>query len=189
MKQLKFLKYALPFIAAVLTFTFASCSDDDDDSGLRCNPSRVAVEVGSTMRVKVSGGTKPYTATSGNTAVVTIKVEKDSVYVTGVKEGTAAITIKDAGKLTTTLSVTVKAKAADLTLSKTSATAAVGKQDTVLIKSGTAPYTISVKDSKIAVATIKDTKAIIKGLKVGSTVVTVTDKNKKTANIQTNITK
>ena len=41
----------------------------------------------------------------------------------------------------------------------------------------------SAKDTKIATATVKDGKIIIKGVKAGSTSVTVTDKNKKTGTI------
>lgn len=45
------------------------------------------------------------------------------------------------------------------------------------------------KDDKIATATVKDAKLTIKGVKVGSTTITITDKNKKTATVVVTVTK
>ena len=61
---------------------------------------------------------------------------------------------------------------------KTSLNIAVGKEDVVNIKTGQAPYTVNVKDNKIATATVKDAKITIKGVKAGTTTVNVLDKNK-----------
>ena len=66
---------------------------------------------------------------------------------------------------------------------------AVGKEDVVNISGGTTPYTAASKDDKIATTTVKDTKLTIKGVKVGSTTITITDKNKKTATVVVTVTK
>ena len=77
--------------------------------------------------------------------------------------------------------VTVKeAKATGLSFDKKEVSTGIGKEETVMIKDGTAPYTVKVKDEKIATATIKDSKLMVKGVKAGKTTVTVTDKEKKT---------
>lgn len=57
-------------------------------------------------------------------------------------------------------------------------TVGIGKEEVVMVKSGTAPYTATVKDSKIATVSVKDAKVTVKGVKAGSTTVTVIDKNK-----------
>ena len=59
----------------------------------------------------------------------------------------------------------------------------------VNISGGTTPYTAASKDDKIATTTVKDAKLTIKGVKVGSTTITITDKNKKTATVVVTVTK
>ena len=68
-------------------------------------------------------------------------------------------------------------------MDKAKTSIAVGKEDVVNISGGTTPYTAASKDDKIATATVKDAKLTIKGVKVGSTTITITDKNKKTATV------
>ena len=66
---------------------------------------------------------------------------------------------------------------------------AVGKEDVINISGGTIPYTAASKDEKIATTTVKDAKLTIKGVKIGRTTITVTDKNKKTATVVVTVTK
>lgn len=179
MKKSNFFKLAAMAVAAVFTMSMASCSDDDEEKGIRCNPSSLTMEVGTSAKVMIKGGTQPYTVKSSDENTATVKVSKDTLFVTSVKEGKATVAITDAAKLTTALPVNVVAKTADVTFDKTSSSVAVGKDDVVTIKTGTSPYTVTVKDSKIATASVKDSKVTIKGVKAGTTTVTVTDKNKK----------
>lgn len=185
MERKNFFKIATMSVAALFAVTLASCSDDDDDkkSGIRCNPSSLSIEVGKTADVKLAGGTEAYTVKSTDEKTATATVNKSTVTVTGVKEGKATLTITDAKKLSVSLPVTVTAKTADVTLDKTAAEVGVGKTAEVNVQSGTSPYSVSVKDTKIATAGVKGTKVTIKGLKAGTTTVTVSDKNKKTADI------
>ena len=57
----------------------------------------------------------------------------------------------------------------------------------VTIKSGVAPYTAEVKDKTIATATVEADKVTVKGVKAGTTTITVTDKDKKTGTISVTI--
>ena len=57
-------------------------------------------------------------------------------------------------------------------------TVSAGKEEVVNIKSGKAPYTVQVKDTKIATATVKDAKITIKGVKAGTTTISIVDKDK-----------
>lgn len=125
--------------------------------------------------VTIGNGTQPFTVKSTDEKVATVKVDKNVMTVTGVKEGKASITVTDKNKRFGTISVNV---ITPLAFDKTSLNIAVGKEDVVNIKTGQAPYTVNVKDNKIATATVKDAKITIKGVKAGTTTVNVLDKNK-----------
>lgn len=77
--------------------------------------------------------------------------------------------------MTGSLSITV---VDGVVVDKAKTSIAVGKEDVVNISGGTTPYTAASKDDKIATTTVKDAKLTIKGVKVGSTTITITDKTK-----------
>lgn len=183
MRTKNFFKFAAMTVAAVFTLSMTSCDDDDDAKGIKCNPATLTLEVGKTADVKLAGGTEAYTVKTTDANTATAVVNKSTITVTGVKEGKATITITDANKLTAALPVTVAAKTADVTLDKSTVSVGVSKEDVVTVKTGTSPYTASVKNSKIATASVKDTKVTIKGVSAGTTTVTITDKNKKSATV------
>ncbi|MFV0417331.1 MAG: Ig-like domain-containing protein [Dysgonomonas sp.] len=189
MKNLKKISglFYFSLVALTLVFTFVSCGDDDDDkvnNTFKLSADKVDVATSKAATVTVSGGTSPYTATSSDEKIATVKVDKSTITITGVKSGSATITVTDKNKNTGKVTVTVKeAVANELDLSKKDATVAVsvnvGKEDVVTIKGGVAPYTASAKDASIATATIKNDKVTIKGVKAGTTTITVADKDKK----------
>ena len=78
-------------------------------------------------------------------------------------------------------------KVPDLKCTPSKVEVAPGKTATVTVSGGTAPFTVTSSDSKIATVTIKDRKIIIKGVKAGSTSVTVTDKDKKAGTISVTV--
>lgn len=173
--------------ACLTTVAFVSCSDDDDDNRtMKFSTSKVEVGIGSTQTVAVAGCTNPLTVKSSDEKTAVVSVDKSAITVKGVAAGTAAITVTDAKKQTGTINATVKEM---LTFDKTTLSVSVGKEGTVTVKSGTAPYTVSVKDSKIATATVKDAVVTIKGVKAGTTTVTVTDKNKVTGVVSVTVKK
>jgi len=168
-------------VAAVcLTAAAMTACDDDEPSTkvLKTNPSALAVAPKYAATATVSGGTSPYTASSSNAEIATATVQGATLTVTGVKEGTASITITDKNKLTGSLAVKVTATATPLSFENESLSVPVGKDMTTTVKNGVAPYTASVKDAKVASATVKDKAVTVKGIKAGTTTVTVTDKNK-----------
>ena len=159
------------------TVTLASCSDDNGDknTGLKFSTTTVNVAPSASTNVTIGNGTQPFTVKSTDEKVATVKVDKNVMTVTGIKEGKASITVTDKNKRFGTISVNV---ITPLAFDKTSLNIAVGKEDVVNIKTGQAPYTVNVKDNKIATATVKDAKITIKGVKAGTTTVNVLDKNK-----------
>ena len=180
MKNFKKFSGLFSLVLVALAISFASCdNDDDEDNGLKFNPGKAEVEVGKTASVVVSGGVETYTVASSDAKIATVKVDKSTITVTGVSKGSATITVTDKNKLAGTIAVTVKEAAIQLGFDKKTPEVGVGKEDIVTITGGTAPYAAVVKDVAIATATIKDAKVTIKGVKAGTTTITVTDKDKK----------
>lgn len=187
MKNLKKISALFSLTLVGLAIILTSCDGDDDDNknALKFNPAKAEVEVGKTALITVSGGVETYTVVSSDVKIATVKVEKSSITVTGVSKGTATIAVTDKNKLTGTIAVTVKEATIDLGFDKKTPEVGVGKDDVVTITGGTAPYAAVVKDATIATATVKDAKVTIKGVKVGTTTITVTDKDKKYSGVIT----
>ncbi len=165
---------------------FTSCGDDDNNnSGLKFSVAKVEVAPGATANVTIGNGTQPFTVKSTDEKTATVKVDKNTITVTGVKEGKASIIVTDKNKLSGTLAVNV---VTPLSFDKANVSVEVGKEDVVAIKSGKAPYTVSVKDTKTATATVKDDKITIKGVKAGTTTISVLDKDKLAGTITVTVT-
>lgn len=180
MNKNKFMKIMAAAFCALFAVIMTSC-DDDDDNGIHCNPGKVEVEVGKTQTVTLSNGTEAYTVKSSDETIAKATVEKSTMTVSGVKEGKCTIMVTDSKKLTAAVNITVKA--AGLTFSKTSIEVAKDKEATITVSDGTAPYTATSKDTKVATVSVKDNTVVVKGVKAGKTTVTVTDKNKKTGTV------
>lgn len=183
MKTQMIMKSMIMAAMCVAAFTATSC-DDDDDNGLRASANKVEVAPGATAKFTVSNGTQPYTAKAGDTTVAATTVSKDTVKVTGLKEGKTAVLVTDNSKQTVTVTVEVSKNAGKkLSLDKTSLSVGVGKTADVTVKDGTSPYTATVKDTKIAKASVKDKKVTVQGVAKGSTTITIADKDGKTASV------
>ncbi len=190
MKITKFFKLTTAMLACVFAMAITSCDNDDDPEGpeLKFDPANVAVAPSATATVTVSGGTAPFTVASSDDKIATAKADKSTITVTGVKEGTAIITVTDAKQIKGKFVVTVKKSAeAGLDFDEKSVSVAVGKEETVTVKGGTKPFSATAKDTKIATVTVKDDKITIKGVKAGTTSITVTDKDKKTGAISVTV--
>lgn len=175
---MKFLKFVTTMLCCGALSLMAVSCDKDDKPSLKFSPDKTTVAVGATATVTVSGGAEAYTVTSGDMKTATVTVNKNVITVTGVKAGKTTVQVVDKNKMSGQFTVTVTEKATALSFDKTAVSVGVGKEDVVTVKSGTAPYTATVKEAGIATATVADGKITVKGVKVGSTTITVTDKDK-----------
>jgi hypothetical protein len=181
-KKRKMNKIKLLFSVLFLSVIFVSCKKDETTNSVIFSSSKVEVPVGKSDSVKVNVGLTPFTLLAADNTIATAKVSSklnSYIVVTGVKEGTTLITVTDKDKKTGKLSVTVKKVA--LVFTPTKAEVAIGKTGTVKIAGGSAPYTILVGDITIATATVDKETITISGVKAGTTLITVTDKDKVTA--------
>ena len=179
MKKLTSISSLVCLTLAALTLTFASCETDDNGKRiLRFSPAdKVELVPGKTETITVSGGIVPYTVASSDAEIATTTVDKSTISIKGVAEGTATITVTDKEKNSGKITITVKA--AELTLDKSSVEVEVDEEAVVTITGGTAPYAAEPEDATVAAATVEDNKITVKGLKTGTTKITVTDKDKK----------
>lgn len=193
MKTKPFLKLMTLMICCLTSYVLVSCDKDDDKPNLKIRPNRVEVVVGKTVTVTVSDGTAPYTATSSDAKIAVAKSNKNAIVITGVKDGSAMITITDRKGITGKVAVTVRTvketpnPKKGLDFDKQSITVNVGKDGIVTVKGGVQPYSAIAKDVNIATVSVKENKVNIRGVKAGTTTITVTDKDKKTGTINVTV--
>jgi len=112
MKTKNILKSMVMTAVCLSSIAFASCSNDEGNNGtttsLRFSQSKVEVTVGTIDTLKVTQGTQPFIAKTSSDAIATVKTKKDSIFVTGVAEGTAVIVVTDGNKGAGSFYVTVK---------------------------------------------------------------------------------
>lgn len=181
MNTIKLFKFATLIVCAVFAMTFTSCTDDDNNlSTIKFNPSAVAIAVGNSQNVTVSGGTGTYTAKSSNENVAKVTVNKSKITVSGIATGKATVTVTDSKNASNSFNVIVDK---GIVVDKTSVSISVGQECVVAVSGGATPYTVVSANTKIATASISSGKITIKGVAAGKTTVTITDKNKKTATV------
>lgn len=187
----KHFKLMLIAICCVFVLGFVACSDDDDknklDNSLKTNLENIEVIAGRTAKVVITNGEAPYTAIVNDTGIATAEMDENTIVVTGVKEGVAIIHIIDKNKFNGKVVVNVKDGAEVLILDKKDVTIEVDKNDVVTVQGGTEPYTAKVKDETIATAEVNQNKVTVKGVKVGTTTITITDKEEKSGTISVTI--
>lgn len=180
MKRISRLSIVTCLSLIVMALAFTSCDNDDNDkTDLTFSPSnKVEVAVGENIALTVNGGAAPYLAQSSDTKIATTTVDKSTITIKGVAKGTATIVVMDKDKKSGKIAVTVK-DAATLHFDKNSVEVDATKEAIISVTGGTAPYAAAPKDADIASVTVKDYSITVKGLKAGTTTITVTDKEKK----------
>ncbi len=157
----------------------------------------VQVQVGEVERVDITSGSGQYDVTSSNTDVAKVALQGASpqqVVIKGYKAGTAVITVTDTQTgQTATISVTVTdEQVQNLTLSTDAVQVQVGEVERVDITSGSGQYEVTSSNTDVTKVALQGTlpqQVLIKGYKVGTAVITVTDtQTGQTATISVTVT-
>ena|GEM_PF-1506291 len=129
---------------------------------------------GDTATATVSGGTTPYSVSSGTPSVATATVSGDTVTVTGVADGNATITITDSANPSDSVAILVIVDSS-LAVLPTSMILIEGGVGTATISGGTSPYTVSSNLPSVATVTLSDNTVNVIGIADGSATITITD--------------
>ena len=168
-----FKKYGLIIVAMALIFT--GCEKKDDPVVLTFSPDIVSVIEGSSATATILTGKEPFTVQSASEAIATASVDGKTITVTGVSEGNITINVTGGDGSSAKLAVSVAKRAATApVLNATAVELEEGFTSTVTITGGTAPFTVSSSDSKIATATVSGTTVTVTGVDGGTALITVT---------------
>lgn len=180
MKKLISISNSVCLSLVAMALTFASCDKEENGkTSLKFNPSdKVEVSAGKTVAITVSGGAEPYLVSSSDTKIAKASINKSTITIEGVAKGTASVVVTDKDKVSGKIAVTVK-EGETLSFDKSSVEVDASKETVVTVTGGTAPYAAEAKDAAIATVSVKENKITVKGVKSGTTTVTVTDKEKK----------
>lgn len=100
MKKADFAKFTAALLCCAALTVTTSCTDDDEKQpALTFTPGTATIAADSTARILVSGGTAPYTATTGDEQTATAAMAGDTLLVTGIKAGRAVLTVGDTNRL------------------------------------------------------------------------------------------
>lgn len=174
--------------ALLLALTLSACGGGGGDAGnpitgggtgtpvfVSCSANLV-IEVGRAVECTIGSGKTPYTAISSDVSVATAGKTSDTVFgISGVRAGSATVTVKDALGSSSIINVTV-GSADPLFLSAPAQVALnVGAAQSFVIGGGAGPYTAAVGNSSIVTAKVTGSTLTLTGGQSGSTTVVVID--------------
>ncbi len=174
--------------ALLLALTLSACGGGGGDAGnpitgggtgtpvfVSCSANLV-IEVGRAVECTIGSGKTPYTVISSDVSVATAGKTSDTVFgISGVRAGSATVTVKDALGSSSIINVTV-GSADPLFLSAPAQVALnVGAAQSFVIGGGAGPYTAAVGNSSIVTAKVTGSTLTLTGGQSGSTTVVVID--------------
>ena len=142
-------------------------------------PGTLTVGVGSAQEFTIGGGTSPYTAVSNNAAVAIAGVKDARLTLGGGTNGTAEITIRDAGGASVIVSMIVSSGPVRplYTTATSSVTIAPGLSgvQTYQVGGGVSPYTATSSNTSVASLVLTGDNLKVTGLTAGSTNILIMD--------------
>lgn len=138
----------------------------------------VNLEVGRAGEYSISGGKAPYTVSSSDLAVASVGLQGTAGFViSGVKGGSATVTVKDAAGSAVSIAVTVGSNTPLFSSAPAAVSLVVGSSQSYQISGGAAPYAVSSADVSVASAMLATSGSgfTVTAAKVGTTRVVVTD--------------
>ena len=156
------------------------------------DPSTLTLSPIEAKNVYIKNGTAPYevNALDKKIALITLHNDRNFFVVTGGYSGETEIVVTDKNKKTAKITVKVKGqKLSALKFSKASVGLSVGLMEKVNIQSGAYPYKASAEDNNIVKVDVSDATITIKALKIGTTVINVSDRDGRKGRISVTVTK
>ena len=156
------------------------------------DPSTLTLSPIEAKNVYIKNGTAPYevNALDKKIALITLHNDRNFFVVTGGYSGETEIVVTDKNKKTAKITVKVKGqKLSALKFSKASVGLSVGQMEKVNIQSGAYPYKASAEDNNIVKVDVSYSTITIKALKVGTTVINVSDRDGRKGRISVTVTK
>ncbi len=156
-------------------------------------PSAVTLNAGSGSDYSIGGGSPPYTVTSGNPAVATASVSRNTLSINGVAAGTTPVSVSDSLGKSVSVSVTVLGGApapgtqALFTNAPSAITLNTGFGATYNVGGGSPPYSATGANTNIVTASMSGSTLVINGVAAGASSVTVVDSLGKALNIETTV--
>lgn len=183
--------------AAVLaSATLISCGGGGDaittGGSLFTNaPDVVTLDPGTEATYKLSGGSPLYSASSGNSNVVTARVDGGRLILTGVSVGSTSVSVVDTQGSKLTLRVSVGAQGAPGRPLFTNAPSAVvldaASSATYSLGGGSPPYSAVSGNTNIVKATVDTNKLTLTAMSPGNTSIAVSDAEGAKVNINVTI--
>lgn len=173
-------------IALFATGLFSSCEENEpsyttlsvDTEALTIN-----LDTSAEARFHIVEGNGNYKVASSNADVVTAAISGDEVIVTGLKYGTATLTITDWAKKSASINVVVDQEQ-DLVMRTSSTTMFFGESKTLEVYTGNGGYSITSSNTDVVIANIsEDGKVNITAITPGTATLTVKDRRNKTDEI------
>ena len=138
-------------------------------------PASITMAIGSGGTYTIAGGTAPYAVSSSDAGAVRASVGGNILSIAAVSGGASTVLVTDSKGLTISLSVTVGSSAALFVNSPATLALGVGASASYQITGGTAPYTVTAGDGRIANAFVNGATLTVSAAKNGSTTLYVFD--------------
>jgi len=174
---------------AAMAIIFAGCKDDKKDP-IVPTFSIAAVEVveGSSASATIVSGTEPFTVKSSDNAKATATIDGKTITITGVAAGAASITVTGSDEGMANLAVAISQRPANAPVLSTAALELEeGFTATVDITDGTAPFTATSSDTKIATVSVSGNVVTVNGIDGGTALVTVKGADNGSATFAVNV--
>jgi hypothetical protein len=140
----------------------------------------VALTEGATTKITASNASGSLSVNSSNTSVAKASISKNVITVSGIKAGSATLTVKDS-RNSQKVSVSVAANtptpppSSGLTLSTTNAAIMEGATTNITVSNASGSISVVSSNTSVAKATISNNVITVSGVKAGSATLTVKD--------------
>lgn len=170
----KIITYVVAFCYLAAT---AGCEKEVEYDDLKLSTEKSSLRVGETATIKVSSGSGEYSVASSKESVVEASLSESVVTLKGISQGETTVNVQDkvTGQ-TSVVKVSVLKALENLVLDKVEVNVAPKESAIINVKSGNGAYELTVANTNVASASVSGSKITVAGKTVGSTTLTVKDK-------------